>query len=151
MSLERVRSRGVDVVDVDETVQHAACRMRDREVTMLVVVDLHDRPIGILTAHDLVARAFTEGPAAGALPVRSVMTPNPRVIPEDAPIASAVSLMTYGSIRRLPVVDGNGRVIGLVSLDAVLAHLAEEFATIGKLLESQLPHRRPVLGSELTI
>jgi CBS domain-containing protein len=116
---------------------------------MLVVVDLHDRPVGILTAHDLVARAFTEGPAAGALAVSSVMTPHPKTIAEEAPIASAVSIMAYGSVRRLPVVDRDGRIVGTISLDGVMAERAEEFTMIGKLLQSQMPYRRTVLDVAL--
>ncbi len=149
MSIGRVCSRNVDVIDENESVHEAACRMRDRDVGMLVVVDLHDRPVGILTAQDLVTRAFTEGPAAGALAVSSVMTPHPKMIAEEAPIESAVSMMAYGSVRRLPVVDRDGRIVGVISLDGVMANRAEEFTMIGRLLESQLPYRRTGLAVDL--
>lgn len=147
MSIGRMCCRNVDVIDENESVHEAACRMRDRDVSMLVVVDLHDRPVGIVTAHDLVARAFTEGSAAGAIAVSSVMTPHPKTIAEEAPIASAVSIMVYGSVRSLPVVDRNGRIVGVISLDDVMAQRAEEFTMIGKLLESQMPYRRTTLDA----
>jgi CBS domain-containing protein len=149
MSIGRVCCRSVDVIDQDESVHEAAHRMRDRDVSLLVVVDLLDRPVGILTAHDLVARAFAEGVAAGALAVRTVMTPHPKMIAEEAPIESAVSIMTYGSVRRLPVIDRSGRVVGLVSLDGVMAQLADEFTMIGKMLESQMPYRRTAVDVDL--
>ena len=145
MSIGQMCGRNVDLIDENESVHEAACRMRDRDVGMLVVVDVHDRPVGIVTAHDLVARAFTEGPAAGALMVSSIMTPHPKMITEEAPIASAVSIMAYGSVRRLPVVDRDGRVVGVISLDGVMAQRAEEFTMIGQLLNSQMPYRRTML------
>jgi CBS domain-containing protein len=149
MSIGQVCCRNVDVIDESESVDSAACRMRDRDVGMLVVVDLRDRPVGIVTAHDLVVRAYTEGPAAGALAVSSVMTPHPKTIAEEAPIASAVSAMAYGCVRRLPVVDRDGRLVGVISLDRLLAQRAEEFTMIGRLLESQIPYRRTTLGAAL--
>jgi CBS domain-containing protein len=149
MSIGEVCSRSVDLIDHDATVHEAAHRMREREVGMLVAVDDRQRPVGVLTAHDLVARALAGGPDAGAMLVRSVMTPNPTVIAEEAPIQSAVSLMSFGSIRRLPVIDRAGRVIGMVSLDDVTAMLAAELTLIGNLIESQIPHRRIAPAVEL--
>ena len=148
MSIGRICCRNVDLVDQNESVHEAARRMREREVGMLVAVDDMERPVGVLTAHDLVVRALADGPNAATMLVRAVMTPHPTVIAEEAPIQSAVSVMTFGSVRRLPVVDQAGRVVGLVSLDDVTVQLAEEFTMIGKLLESQIPHRRPMLGTE---
>jgi CBS domain-containing protein len=147
MSIGRVCCRTVDLVHEDETVHEAARRMRDRDVGMLVVVDSERRPVGVLTAQDLVVRALADGPDAAAMVVRAVMTPHPMVIAEEAPTESAVSAMSFGSIRRLPVVDRFGKVVGLVSIDDVTAKLAEELTMIGKLFESQIPHRRPLPGA----
>ena len=143
MSVGRVCSHSVDIVGVNDSVHDAACCMRDRDVSVLVVVDTLQRPVGMLTAHDLVARALTVAPAeAMALAVGAVMTPNPNVIAEEAPLEAAVSLMTFAGARSLPVVDREGRIVGLVTLDGVTTQLAEELANIGNLLESQMPYRR---------
>jgi CBS domain-containing protein len=50
--------------------------------------------------------------------------------------------MLTGRYRRIPVVNGMGELRGIVSLDDVLRLLAEEFSTVGTLLERELPHRR---------
>lgn len=146
MSIGRICRRSVDLIDQNESVREAARRMQEREVGMLVAVDDLNRPVGILTARDLVVRALADGREAAAMPVRTVMTPNPKMIAEEAPIESAASLMMFGGVRRLPVVDRMGKVVGIVTSDDVTALLAKELTMIGTLLESQMPHRHYGLG-----
>ena len=116
---------------------------------MLVAVDDMERPVGVLTAHDLVVRALADGPNAATMLVLAVMTPHPTVIAEEAPIQSAVSVMTFGSVRRLPVVDqpagvDRPRQLGRRHGPARRGvHHDREAAN-----ESQIPHRRPMLGTE---
>jgi Mg/Co/Ni transporter MgtE len=68
------------------------------------------------------------------------MTAHPRTVSEHTPIESALSLMRSGAFRRLPVVNEDGKLVGIVTLDDVLGLLAEELALIGGLLERQAPH-----------
>jgi CBS domain-containing protein len=62
-------------------------------------------------------------------------------VSETTPIETALSLMRSGSFRRVPVVDDDGKLVGIVSLDDALGLLAEEVASIGGLIERQ--GRRP--------
>ena len=80
-----------------------------------------------------------EGLDADATLVAQVMTPQPRTVSEDTPIEDALGLMRSASVRRLPVVDRKGRLVGVVSLDDILSLLAEEFEEVGKLLERTSP------------
>jgi CBS domain-containing protein len=141
MSVERICSRSIDHVDGDETIHAAAIRMRDRDVGLLVAVDDAGRPVGVVSDRDLVVRALAGGHSPDA-PVRTIMTLQPRTIAEEAPIESAVSLMAFGGVRRLPVVDRTGRLVGIIALDDVLSLLSEELAKVGQLLASQLPCRK---------
>jgi CBS domain-containing protein len=67
------------------------------------------------------------------------MTPEPKTVSEETPIESALSLMRSGGFRRLPVVDQNGKLVGLVTLDDILMLLAEEFTDVGRLLARETP------------
>jgi Mg/Co/Ni transporter MgtE len=69
------------------------------------------------------------------------MTPFPRTVHEDTPIEEALRIMRVGRFRRLPVVDGTGRLQGLISLDDILDMLTEEFAQIRGLLQAESPAR----------
>ncbi len=67
------------------------------------------------------------------------MTPNPHYVHEDTSIEDALRLMRSGAHRRLPVVDGDGRLLGVVCVDDVLMLIADEMQTIGRLLERESP------------
>jgi CBS domain-containing protein len=139
MTVGRICQREVDLAQATEPVRVAARRMESRNVGSLVVIDEGERPMGILTDRDLVLRVVAEGLDADATLVAQVMTSQPRTVSEDTPIEDALGLMRSASVRRLPVVDRKGRLVGVVSLDDILSLLAEEFEEVGKLLERTSP------------
>ena len=140
MSVGRICLRDVDLADGGESALEAAHRMRERRVGTLVVLNQEEQPVGLVTDRDLALRVLAEGRDPRATTVGAVMTANPKTIVEDAPIESALALMKGGGFRRVLVVDRAGKLVGIVSLDDVLALLAEEFALIGRLLERATPH-----------
>ena len=139
MSVGRLCIREVDLADPDEAVQWAARRMLDRNVGCLVVLGSAGEPLGILTDRDVALRVVAEGRDGGATKVAEVMTPTPDAIHEDLPLEMALSHMRAGPFRRLPVVDNDGKLIGLISLDDILDLLAEEFREVGSLLRQEGP------------
>jgi CBS domain-containing protein len=139
MTVERICVREVDLAEADETVQVAAHRMKDRQVGTLLIQDAESRPIGIITDRDLAVRVVGEALDPTQTTVAEVMTKSPESVREETPIESALSRMRSGPYRRLPVVDANGKLVGLVSLDDILDLLAEEFNEIGQLLKSESP------------
>ena len=147
MSVGRICVREVDLADGDEPIWQAAERMHQRGVGTLVVLDEWKKPVGILTDRDLVERIVAKQLDSSQTLVRDVMTRPPRMVSEDASIESALSLMRSGRFRRLPVVDRDDKLVGLVSLDDVLMLLAEEFLQIGELLQRETP--REVVGEVL--
>ena len=139
MSVGRICVREVDLVDQSETAWQAAERMHQRAVGTLVVLSDTQEVIGIVTDRDLVERVLAVGRDPNTTMVGDVMTHAPKTVSEDASIESALSLMRNGRFRRLPVVDAQAKLVGLLSLDDVLMLLAEEFTPIGGLLERETP------------
>jgi CBS domain-containing protein len=139
MSVGRICSRIVHTATRDETARDAARRMRECGVGTLVVVDEAGHPAGLLTDRDLAVRVVAEGRDAARTRVEEVASPMPITVLEDTSIESALGTMRTGRLRRLPVVDGMNRVVGIVSLDDVLELVAEEFRLIGGLLEREAP------------
>ena len=139
MSVGRICTREVDLAHVDESVWQAAERMHQRAVGTLVVADEDKRPIGIITDRDLVERVLAQALDPTSTTVGQVMTETPEVVSEYEAIEQAIAVMRRERCRRLPVVDDDGQLIGLLSLDDVLQLLAEELTSVGQLLERQTP------------
>jgi CBS domain-containing protein len=100
----------------------AARMMLDQHVTFLVVVaddDKELRPIGVVTDRDIV-RAPTEGRHIAARTVREVMTPEPVIASEMQELRAVLRVMQLTGLRRLPVVDANGRAMGILTYDSAL-------------------------------
>ena len=139
MTVGRICIREVDLATPEETVQVAANRMNARNVGTLVVLDRESHPIGILTDRDLAVRVVGQGLNVFETLVADVSSPAPDTVFEDASIESALAQMRAKAIRRLPVVDVDGKLVGLVSLDDILELLCEEFEDIGKLVRREGP------------
>ncbi len=139
MSIGRVCQREVDVASSDEPVLHAAERMHQRSVGTLVVVDHERRPQGIVTDRDLVIKVLAPGKDAARTTVGQIMTQHPDTIHEEAPIEAAFESMRRHGARRLPVIDRKGVLVGLVSVDDLLALIIEELSQVGGLLARQTP------------
>ena len=139
MTAGRICNREVDFAEPEETVQSAATRMHDRNIGTLIVLNKDKQPVGMLTDRDLAVRVVREARDATQTTVADVMTPCPQTVGEETPIEQALSLMRAGIFRRVPVVNSQGRLVGILSLDDVLDLLCEEFGIIRGLLSSESP------------
>lgn len=141
MTIGRICHREVDTAKVDETARAAAQRMGTRSVGTLVVLDGAHHPIGILTDRDLAVRIVGQGLDPSSVLVGEVMTGDVQTIHEGVEVEEALSTMRAKAIRRLPVVGSTGKLLGVISLDDILAHLAHEFADLKRLLQKEDPRR----------
>lgn len=139
MTVVRICQRNVDTARADESVRTAAQRMGTRNVGTLVVMNEFDRPVGILTDRDVAVRVVGQGRDPYATTVESVMTADLETVQENVSIENALRRMRKRGVRRLPVTNEAGTCVGIVSLDDILAHLARDFAVLGRLLASSSP------------
>jgi CBS domain-containing protein len=79
------------------------------------VLDVMDRPIGVVTDRDIVCRVVAEGKNPMAYPAEICMSESVVTVRADAPIAEVVATMEHRQVRRVPVVDDKGRCIGIIS------------------------------------
>lgn len=141
MSVKRYCSRNVDTVTPAESVQTAAGRLHARKVGCLVVVDaLNQRqPIGIVTDRDIAVRVVAEGRDPQSTCISDIMTLFPDKVREDTSIQDALRIMRSGSFRRVPVINEDGSLVGLLSLDDVLRAVARELSDVSRLIEQEGP------------
>jgi len=104
------------------TVREAAEAMRTHRVGALVVLDAAGKLVGIISERDLVSRVIGKGLSPGAVLVQDVMTPEPAFCKPNTPFNWMQEVMMSRNIRHLPVVDGAGGVVGMVSSRDIMAH-----------------------------
>ncbi|MHC4562891.1 MAG: CBS domain-containing protein [Planctomycetota bacterium] len=93
--------------------------MADNNVSALAVVDSQGRLEGFLTDRDLMTRVLAEGRSENAL-VREIMTENTFSVREESDLDEVEELMKRHHLRRLPVLDRNNRVLGMILLTDLL-------------------------------
>lgn len=120
----------VAVASLGDSVASAARVMRDQRVGCLVVTRL-SRPIGILTDRDLALRVVAEGRDGQTTCVGDVLTYDPLTLRDDDLVESAVRCMQEHGIRRLPIVDGEGRLRGIVTADDLVVQLGRRLSALG--------------------
>ena len=134
MAIGDICNRTVVVANREQTIREAAAVMRQEHVGDLVVVEGHGRntPVGILTDRDIVIGVVAQGLDTGVLTVGDVMGSNLVTAREDQGVFETIKLMRAKGIRRLPIVDARGGLVGVVTVDDVLELLAEELGTLAK-------------------
>jgi CBS domain-containing protein len=113
MKVSDVMTRAVEFVEPGATLQEAATAMAEHDVGA-VLVGSAERLEGILTERDILLRAVTEGRNPVETTTAEVMSATLFTCGPDQPLAAAAALMDERQVRRLPVVDDAGRVVGIV-------------------------------------
>ena len=108
--------------------------MVKENVGTLVVLGGDRRPAGFVTDRDLMFHCIAEGRDPATTPLGTVMSVPVVTVPEDLPIEDALVRMAEAGVRRLAVVDAAGYLAGVLALDDVMELLAEESATIGRIV-----------------
>jgi signal-transduction protein with cAMP-binding, CBS, and nucleotidyltransferase domain len=133
MRVSDICSRSVSLIGLSSSAREAAWKMNESQTGTLVVVARNDAtPIGILTDRDLVLRVLAKGASPEAVPVGDVMTRDVGTCRSDDDLFKATQTMRRYGVRRLPVLDESGHVIGLITADDIYAVLAAHMKELGQ-------------------
>lgn len=116
-TINDVMTCDVKLVRPEQSIREAAALMASADVGCLPVSD-NDRLVGMITDRDMALRAIAVGRGADT-PVRDVMTTEIKYCQTDQDVASVAKNMAELGVRRLPVVDGNKRLVGIVALSNI--------------------------------
>jgi len=135
MSIGEFCNREVVFATRKTNIIEAAQLMRRYHVGDLVVVDEVDGqrvPVGLVTDRDIVVEVVAKDCPAGNCAVESIMSAQLISVEEQAGVITTIRLMRTHGIRRIPVVNGKGGLVGIVSGDDMLDLLADELAQLAK-------------------
>jgi CBS domain-containing protein len=124
-SVSRLHPTAPRQVTPTHSVAQAVTLMRHERVGCVLVCQ-NERVVGIFTERDLMKRVLAAGKPL-TMPVAQCMTPNPVTVHPKEPIAAAVRHMEEGGYRHLPVVDSEGRPLGVLSIKRIVHYLVEHF------------------------
>jgi len=137
MSIGDYCNREVVVIDRGDSVREAVNLMRSNHVGTVVVVEGSKAapvPVGILTDRDIVLEILAEDVELNTVSAGDVMSYELVTAGEHTVLPDAIALMHSKGIRRLPVVDDRGGLVGILSVDDVIELLAEELVNIASLI-----------------
>lgn len=132
MKIRDLMSRDIHIARPEDTLQHVASRMAEGDFGFMPVVE-GDRVIGTITDRDIAVRAVAKGASADQ-PISQFLSRDAITVLDTDDLKTALDLMSRVRIRRLPVVDKNSRLTGVVSLGDLSVKVKERYA--GEALES---------------
>lgn len=115
MNVKSLMTKDVELIEETEPLVNVARMMRDDDIGSVPVRN-GDRLVGMVTDRDIVTRALADGKKAGELCAKDAMTDRVLYCREDWSAEEAAANMAKNRVRRLPVLDENKRLVGIISL-----------------------------------
>jgi CBS domain-containing protein len=131
-SIRDVMTSNPCTIDAEKSVAYAAKMMRDEDVGLAPIVE-DDKLIGMLTDRDIAIRVVAEGSDPAQVKVREVASKQVVTIDPQQDLDEALRIMAKHQVRRLPVVEEDGQLVGVVA-QADIAREGDDEKT-GKLVE----------------
>jgi CBS domain-containing protein len=131
IKVKDVMVKRIITMDAKKSISDAANRMKDREIGSVIIINAKKQAVGIVTERDIVRRAVAKG-MSHKEPVSKIMSKSIFTIAPDTELEIAAKMMVKNGIKRLPVIDKKGDLVGIISDDDMakawpgLIDLAEE-------------------------
>lgn len=125
MKAKDIMVKNVATIEPNKSILDVAILMKERSIGSLVVVE-KSNPIGIITERDIVRKLVAEGRDASKVKVRELMSyPLITASPDDS-FEELSKKMSLNEIRRLPVIDKNGRLVGIITATDIAKSISKD-------------------------
>lgn len=145
MKISKLMQTNVKTCRTSDSLRRAAQLMWEHDIGAVPVVDDQQHLAGVITDRDIAMAAFLSGRGLGDLPVERSMSREVVTCTPDATVSDCAALMAERQVRRIPVVDGDGVLAGVVSLSDLARTTSSKLparAVAHTLEQIGLPHRR---------
>lgn len=132
MAISDLMSRNVATCSADDGLDVPARLMWDLDIGCVPVLDEQQHVIGIVTDRDVCMAAYTQGKAPQHIPVREAMAHEVYACLPDDSVAEVEEIMRRRRVRRVPVVDLDGHLVGLISLNDLARESARQQTRVQK-------------------
>lgn len=140
-TIQDIMTRDVQTISPQDTVQRAAQLMDELNVGAIPVLD-GDQLVGMITDRDITVRSVAVGQNPTSTQVADVMSTDVRTCTADQSVEEVLDTMGDIQIRRIPVLDDQSKVIGIVSLgDVATKHAADVDLTLDEISTPSEPDR----------
>ena len=145
MTVGKVCNRQVTTVDIEDSILDAVHLMRRHHVGDVIVTRSTPdgrRPVGILTDRDIVIELLGEDVDPSAVGIKDVMSAELLTATESDSIRDSVKRMRTAGVRRMPVVDADGKLVGIFTLDDAIDLICEQLGDIVGTMKSGFNRER---------
>lgn len=146
-TVSEVMTRGVRTLSPSDSIVLAAQAMDELNVGVIPVCD-GDKLVGLVTDRDIVVRGVAQELDGKHTRLSDVMSSNVRCATAEQDVDEVLAAMADSQIRRMPVVDGDGRLVGIVTIGDIAAKDPAEDADVGKSLGDISSPARPDRSSQ---
>ena len=133
MLVDAIMNTNVCTVTTDHTILAAARLMRAQNVGSVVVLDERDRPIGLLTDRDIAVKAVANEIDMQS-PVDVVMSKPVHTVAENSLIFDMLRQMAAHKVHRVPIVNREKKIVGIVSVDDAMLLLTSELSNVAEVM-----------------
>jgi CBS domain-containing protein len=139
MRVDELCTRNVITIEADASIVEAAKQMREHHVgDVIVLPEPGDRrPVGVLTDRDITVELVAKDLPLSGVSVGDVMSRDIVTVRVQDDLADALEIMTTNTVRRIPVIDEDDKIYGILSIDDVIGVIAEELKKVSSLCRRQ--------------
>lgn len=139
MSLRNLCRKEVVTVKSGTTVKEVARLMEEKNIGS-VVIDGEGEKFGIVTDRDILLRVLSKGLDPDTVPIDDVMTWKlVLILREDMGLFEALEQVKKSAVRRFPVVNAEGNLVGIITLDDIITLLGKELADVARIIDNESP------------
>jgi len=132
-SVRDIMTANPSTVSEKDTIRDAARIMADQDTGVVPVVN-GKKIVGMITDRDIVVRLVAEGKDLSGASVREAMTTSVRSVRDDSSVDAVMEMMSNAQVRRVPVVDKNDELVGIVSFGDIATE-TNKSSKVGKAIE----------------
>lgn len=149
MDIYNICTKDVVVVDRHVGISEATSLMRARHVGDLVIVE-GEAPIGILTDRDIIIKALAKNVNIEQIVVGDIMSYELVTVNKNDSIMKVIDVMSHEGVRRAPIIDNSGKLVGVISLDDIIELLASALSKASDIIKRERIMEQTMLAEVLS-